>query len=87
MIEAGVLKSNVSPSCFQQQLGATSRLTVILKNGHLPQALATIDRLGFVATGEGHVVTVPLPLQEKARVIGALACEGIEIVDFDVERI
>jgi ABC-type multidrug transport system ATPase subunit len=87
MIEAGRLRNDVSPAEFQQELGAVSRLTVILKNGHLPEALATIDRLGFVATGEGHVVSVPLPLREKARVIGALAREGIDIVDFDVERI
>jgi ABC-type multidrug transport system ATPase subunit len=87
MLEAGVLRRNVGPTDFRQELGATSRLTVILKNGHLREALATIDRLGFAASGEGHLVSVPLPVHEKARVIGALAREGIEIVDFEVERI
>ena len=87
MIERGLLRQSASPAEFKQHLGTASQLVLSLKNGHLPEALATLNRLGFEATGTGHVVTVPIPVREKARVIGALAREGIEIEDFEVERV
>ena len=66
-------------------MDTAARMVIILKNGHLPEAISCLARLGFEATGAGHVVTVPVPLREKARVIGTLAREGIEIDDFEME--
>ncbi len=85
MVEAGVLRKK-SPG----RLPAGTRRHLapdgVPQERASPEALATIDRLGFAATGERHVVSVPLPLRE-GRVLGRSSRAGIDIVDFDVERI
>lgn len=86
MIEGGVLQQHATPAAFAQEIGAAARLIVTLSNGHLPVAIATLSDLGYEATGEGHVLTVPIGHRDKVRVIGALVRNGIEIDDFDVER-
>jgi ABC-type multidrug transport system ATPase subunit len=86
MIESGVLRRSASPEEFKHELGAASHLVLTLKNGHLREAIETLGRLGFEADGQGHVITVPIAVREKAHVIGALVRDGIEIEDFDLER-
>ena len=85
MIERGMLRRDATPVEFQRELDGAARIVIILKNGHLREAIASLGRLGIEATGTGHVVTAPVPLREKARVIATLAREGIEIDDFEVE--
>lgn len=86
MIQGGVLQQHATPAIFAAEIGAAARLVVTLSNGHLPVAIATLSDLGYEATGEGHVLSVPVGHRDKIRVIGALVRQGIEIDDFDVER-
>jgi ABC-type multidrug transport system ATPase subunit len=86
MIERGVLRLGATPVEFRQEIGAAANLVVVLKNGHLPEALASLDRLGIEATGSGHVVTARIATRQKAEVLSVLARAGIEIDDFEMER-
>ncbi len=87
MIERGVLRRSATPAEFREELGAATNLVLVLKNGHLREALDTLQRLGLAPTGSGHVVTVPVPARDKARVLSHLAKQGIEIDDFEMERL
>lgn len=87
MIERGVLRRSATPAEFREELGAAANLVLVLKNGHLREALDTLVRLGLAPTGSGHVVTVPVPARDKARVLSHLAKQGIEIDDFEMERL
>lgn len=87
MIERGVLRRSATPAEFREELGAATNLVLVLKNGHLREALDTLTRLGLAPTGSGHVVSVPVPARDKARVLTHLAKQGIEIDDFDMERL
>ena len=86
LIEQGVLRRAVGPAEFKAELGAASNLVLTLRNGHLHEAIAKLDELGLVATGEGHVVSVAVGVGEKARVLSVLARDGIEVADFELER-
>ena len=86
MIERGKVQRDATPAQFREALGAAN-LVVALKNGHLREAVETLVGLGYEATGSGHVLTVQIPVREKARVISHLARQGIEIDDFEMERL
>jgi ABC-type multidrug transport system ATPase subunit len=86
LIEHGVVRRDAGPAEFRDELSAVSSLVLTLSNGHLHEAIATLDELGFAATGEGHVLTVPVAPGQKAHVLGALARGGIDVADFDLER-
>ncbi|HET8523018.1 MAG TPA: ABC transporter ATP-binding protein, partial [Thermomicrobiales bacterium] len=86
MLEGGHLREAKTPRQFEQDLG-NAHLVITLRNGHLQQALSTLSSLGYDGAGEGHVLTVPVRLREKADVISVLAREGIDIADFDVEQV
>jgi ABC-type multidrug transport system ATPase subunit len=86
MLDGGHLRDAKTPRQFEQDLGR-GRLVITLRNGHLQQALSTLSSLGYDGAGEGHVLTVPVRIREKADVLSVLAREGIDIADFDVEQV
>ncbi len=87
MIERGVLRRSATPATFREEIGSATKLVLVLKNGHVHETLDALVRLGLSPTGSGHVVSVPVPTRDKARVLAHLAKQGIEIDDFDMERL
>lgn len=86
MIEAGRMRSLLPVAEFERGLTAEARLVITLANGHLHEALSAMKRLGLPASGSGHVISVEVQEQRKAEVITLLAREGVDILDFEVER-
>jgi ABC-type multidrug transport system ATPase subunit len=86
ILDGGHLRDTKTPRQFEQELGR-AQLVITLRNGHLQQALSTLTALGYDGAGEGHVLTVPVRMREKADVLSLLAREGIDIADFDVEQV
>jgi ABC-type multidrug transport system ATPase subunit len=86
LVERGALMRVETPREFADTVNSASRLVVALKNGHMPEALATLARLGYEAHASGRVVTVQVEPGQKARVLSALAREGVDIDDFELER-
>ncbi|HEX5166860.1 MAG TPA: nitrous oxide reductase family maturation protein NosD [Thermomicrobiales bacterium] len=87
LIERGVLQEELTPAAFATSLDAGSRLVVALKNGHMNEALETLTRLGYEPVrGGDRIVTVGIHPTQKAEVLMALAREGVDIADFELER-
>ncbi len=86
MIEAGKMRSLLPVAEFERSLTADARLVITLANGHLHEALTAMQRLGLPASGSGKVISVAVQEQRKAEVITVLAREGVDILDFEVER-
>jgi ABC-type multidrug transport system ATPase subunit len=86
LLERGVSAGMVTTREFEQRVEAQARLTIVLVNGHLPEALTTLRTLGYEAHGSGHTVMTTLPARDKARALSALARAGVEIQDFEWER-
>jgi ABC-type multidrug transport system ATPase subunit len=86
MIDAGRVQSLLPVSEFGRTEATETRLVITLSNGHLREALTTMERMGLPATGSGHVLAVDVQEQRKAEVITLLAREGVDIADFEVER-
>lgn len=86
MIEAGAVRAWATPAEFRDALGAETRMVVTLSNGHLPDALALLKRMGVHASGSGHVLSIEVQAQRKAELLTALTRHGIDMVDFEVER-
>jgi nitrous oxidase accessory protein len=88
LIERGVLQQELTPAAFATDLGAGSRLVVALKNGHMNEALETLTRLGYEPARNGdRVLTVGIQPHQKAEVLTALARVGVDIADFELERV
>jgi ABC-type multidrug transport system ATPase subunit len=88
LIERGVLLRDLAPAAFSEELDAGSRLVVALKNGHMAEAIATLTRLGYEPVrGGDRVLTVGIQPHQKAEVLSALARDGVDIADFEVERV
>jgi hypothetical protein len=77
----------LTPTGFTNELNAGARLVVALKNGHMTEALETLTRLGYEPTRGGErVLTVGIQPHQKADVLTALAREGVDIADFEMEH-
>jgi ABC-type multidrug transport system ATPase subunit len=87
LLESGRLRGSVEPAAFVEELGKAARVVLFLRNGYRREAIETLAKIGLAAEGHGQVVSVAVQTQQKAAVIAALAGAGIEIDDFDVERV
>lgn len=86
LLERGELRGSLTPAEYSGHLAASSRLVVTLSNGHMHEALQTLDDLGLPVDAEGKVLTITVQPREKARVLSSLTLAGVEIDDFEVER-
>ncbi len=86
LLEGGRLQDQVSPAAFMRELGETSRMVLFLKNGHVNEALAALVDFAVDRTRDGRVLTVAVQPHQKAMVLDRLARAGVELEDFDVER-
>jgi ABC-type multidrug transport system ATPase subunit len=86
MIEKGKLQDVLNPDEFATVVGSGTRLVMTLSNGHSQDALNTLAEMGLNADRLGKNVSVTIHNREKARVLAALARDGIEIDDFELER-
>ncbi|MCC6315550.1 MAG: ABC transporter ATP-binding protein [Thermomicrobiales bacterium] len=86
-LETGTLLGSATPLEFQRELGGTSRMLLFLKNGGRHQAIAALADLGLDATGEDKLLTVAVQPRQKAAVLTTLAAAGVELDDFDLERV
>lgn len=86
LVERGRIEADLRPDAFVERLSGSSRLVLYLANGHREEAIETLARLGYQPSGEGKVLSVAVPPHEKARVLGALARNGVDLDDFEVER-
>lgn len=86
-IDGGILESVQGPRDFANASGAKSRLVVFLRNGHREIAEETLERMGLTATGSGKVLSVAVPQDRKAGVLTELTRDGVDIEDFEWERV
>jgi ABC-type multidrug transport system ATPase subunit len=87
LLEGGRLQAQVSPAAFMRELGETSRMVLFLKNGHVNEALAALVDFTVDRTRDGRVLTVAVQPHQKAVVLDRLSRAGVELEDFDVERL
>ena len=87
LLENGRLRDEETPAAFMRGLGETSRMVLFLRNGHAPQALAALADFVVESTPDGKVLTVAVQPHQKAQVLDHLARAGVELDDFDVERL
>ncbi|HBY44830.1 MAG TPA: hypothetical protein DEU95_04965, partial [Chloroflexi bacterium] len=71
---------------FSAEIGSGTRLVMTLANGHAREAVETLAELGLEPDSAGKRVVVTIQSREKARVLAALARNGVEIDDFELER-
>lgn len=86
LLEAGRKQEELAPVAFMRSLGETSRMVLFLRNGHLPEALTALSDFTVEATADGRVLTVAVQPPQKAEVLDRLVRAGVELEDFDVER-
>jgi ABC-type multidrug transport system ATPase subunit len=86
LLDGGRLQGEQSPAEFMRGLGETSRMVLFLSNGHAPEALAALRDFTVDSTTDGRVLTVAVQPHQKAEVLNRLALAGVELDDFDVER-
>lgn len=86
MIREGRLEQSLSPHDFSLAIGSGTRLVMTLSNGHVREAVETLAELGLEPDHAGKRVMVTIHSREKARVLAALARNGVEIDDFELER-
>ena len=86
LLEAGRLQGEMTPVAFMRSLGETSRMVLFLRNGHMPDALSALKDFTVEATADGRVLTVAVQPRQKAEVLDRLVRAGVELDDFDVER-
>lgn len=86
LLDAGHLQGELTPVAFMRSLGETSRMVLFLRNGHMREALAALASFTVEATADNRVLTVAVQPQQKAEVLDRLARAGVELEDFDVER-
>lgn len=85
-IEAGRIVSELSPLDFAREGNRSAQLVLTLKNGHLREALETLATLGLRADERTkEVLAVEIGPKQKAHVLAALARQGVDIDDFDLE--
>ncbi len=87
LLEEGQLREEKSPADFMRGLGETSRMVLFLRNGNVRKARAALADFVVEATRDGRVLTVAVQPQQKAEVLGRLTFAGVELEDFDVERL
>jgi ABC-type multidrug transport system ATPase subunit len=86
LLDGGRLRGEQTPAAFMRGLGETSRMVLFLRNGHAPEALAALVDFTVDRTSDGRVLTVAVQPHQKAEVLNRLALAGVELEDFDVER-
>jgi ABC-type multidrug transport system ATPase subunit len=86
LLDGGRLQGEQTPAQFMRGLGETSRMVLFLRNGHAPEALAALAEFTVDTTTDGRVLTVAVQPHQKAEVLNRLAQAGVELEDFDVER-
>lgn len=87
LLQDGRLQEEKSPTEFMRGLGETSRMVLFLRNGHMQEALTALVDYAVEATRDGRVLTVAVQPHQKADVLGRLTRAGVELEDFDVERL
>jgi ABC-type multidrug transport system ATPase subunit len=87
LLEGGRLTGEATPAAFMRGLGETSRMVLFLSNGHGKEALKVLHDFSVEATRDGKVLTVAVQPHQKADVLNRLARAGVELDDFDVERL
>lgn len=87
LLESGRLVGERTPARFMRDLGETSRMVLYLPDGTGPAALDVLASYSVSATPDGKVLTVSVQQRQKAEVLDSLARAGIELEDFDVERL
>jgi ABC-type multidrug transport system ATPase subunit len=87
ILDNGRLQGEMSPAAFIRALGETSRMVLFLRNGHVKEALTALAEYSVEATRDGRVLTVAVQPHQKADVLNRLAHAGVELEDFDVERL
>ena len=87
LLESGRLIGEKTPAAFMRALGETSRMVLFLRNGHVTEALSALADYSVERTSDGKVLTVAVQPHQKAEVLDRLARAGVDLEDFDVERL
>jgi ABC-type multidrug transport system ATPase subunit len=87
LLEQGRLVAEKTPAAFMRTLGETSRMVLFLRNGHVDEALGALADYNVERTSDGKVLTVAVQPHQKADVLERLARAGVDLEDFDVERL
>jgi ABC-type multidrug transport system ATPase subunit len=87
LLESGCLRGEETPAAFMRGLGETSRMVLFLRNGHAREALTALADFVVESTPDGKVLTVAVQPHQKAQVLDRLTRAGVELDDFDVERL
>jgi ABC-type multidrug transport system ATPase subunit len=87
LLESGRVIGTQTPTEFMRGLGETSHMILYLSNGHVREALTALADYSVTATPDGKILTVAVQPHQKAAVLERLADAGVELDDFDVERL
>jgi ABC-type multidrug transport system ATPase subunit len=87
VLDRGRLVEEKTPAAFMRALGETSRMVLFLRNGHVNEALSALADYSVERTTDGKVLTVAVQPHQKAEVLDRLARAGVDLEDFDVERL
>lgn len=87
LLRNGSLQATATPAGFMRGLGETSHLILYLRNGHAPEALTALADYSVGATPDGKILTVAVQPHQKAEVLDRLSRAGVQLDDFDVERL
>ncbi|MFN8590098.1 MAG: ABC transporter ATP-binding protein [Thermomicrobiales bacterium] len=87
LLDQGRLVNELTPAAFMRGLGETSRMVLFLRNGHVNEALHALVDYTVERTADGKVLTVAVQPHQKAEVLERLAKAGVDLEDFDVERL
>lgn len=87
LLNGGRLVSEKAPAAFMRGLGETSRMVLFLRNGHVAEAIDALANFTVDRSADGRVLTVAVQPHQKADVLQRLARAGVDLEDFDVERL
>lgn len=87
LLERGRVAGERTPTRFMRDLGETSRMVLYLPDGTGSLALEVLASYSVSATPDGRVLTVAVQQHQKTEVLDTLARAGIDLEDFDVERL
>ena len=87
LLDRGRMEGQLAPAAFMRALGETSRMVLFLRNGHVNEALKALVDYRVERTTDGKVLTVAVLPHQKAEVLERLALAGVDLEDFDVERL
>ncbi len=84
-LRQGRLAADSPPQDFARAAGLQARMSLLIPNGHMSEAVRILEGRGFVVTPNGKRIGVRVNSDQKAEPISALTQAGIKVSDFQVE--